>query len=297
MYFEDLSPYTYRLRGERKPNPTVLNVGWLAKESPYSKGGVAKRILDRVLALCIYDAVDRTMGFHFSPFVEPAMFGYQVEYKGKKMILGTAEIRVRGKNGKTYVAPDLIYHYMKDCGYLPPQEFLDAVDSLPPVVNPSDEEYAIYSTALLKIHRVEEEETIVFREETKALVLNPEKIEEPWMYENEAGGPLTDSELIKRDIFGGDRKRKMMSGENPRDSLRSEFPQAALETIDDFLEKNKNPAIIEPRLRLGTPQLVFEKEYERLAWGIQTVDEDGLCFEAITLAQKAISASLGWDLI
>jgi hypothetical protein len=34
---------------------------------------------------------------------------------------------VVGKNGKEYVAPDLIYHYVKDCGYLPPQEFLDAL--------------------------------------------------------------------------------------------------------------------------------------------------------------------------
>lgn len=39
----------------------------------------------------------------------------------------SAEIRVPGRNGKTYAAPNLIYHYMKDCGYLPPQEFLEAL--------------------------------------------------------------------------------------------------------------------------------------------------------------------------
>jgi hypothetical protein len=52
-----------------------------------------------------------------------------VEYRGKNMLLGSAEIRVPGKALRTYSAPNLIYHYMKDCGYLPPQEFLDALDS------------------------------------------------------------------------------------------------------------------------------------------------------------------------
>ncbi len=42
----------------------------------------------------------------------------------------SAEIRVLGKNGKSYAAPNLIYHYIKDCGYFPPQEFIDAVKAL-----------------------------------------------------------------------------------------------------------------------------------------------------------------------
>ena len=44
------------------------------------------------------------------------------------MGLGSAEIRVKGINGKIYAAPNLIYHYIKDCGYLPPREFLDALE-------------------------------------------------------------------------------------------------------------------------------------------------------------------------
>lgn len=47
-----------------------------------------------------------------------------------KMLLGSAEIRVPGKGVKSYAAPNLLYHYIKDCGYLPPQEFLDAVNSM-----------------------------------------------------------------------------------------------------------------------------------------------------------------------
>ena len=74
--------------------------------------------------------MNQTRGFHQSPFLNPSPVGYPVEYKRQKMLLGSAEIRVPGKAGKTYGAPNLIYHYMKDRGYLPPQEFLDALDSM-----------------------------------------------------------------------------------------------------------------------------------------------------------------------
>jgi hypothetical protein len=72
--------------------------------------------------------------------------------------LGSAEIRVPGANGRIYAAPDLIYHYMKDCNYLPPREFLEAIEALPPYQTPSDEEYTVYSIALGTIHRLEHDE-------------------------------------------------------------------------------------------------------------------------------------------
>jgi hypothetical protein len=278
MYFEDLSAYFYRFRGERKPDPKVLNVGWLAKGHFYPKGTVSKRILNRILGLCVYDAVNRTMGFHVSPFLEPAVCGYPVEYCGKKIILGTAEIWVRGKHGITYAAPDLIYHYIKDCEYLPPQEFLDAVDSLPQVENPSGEEYKIYSTALLKCYRFDDGETFVFREETKALSLNPKRIEECWVYQTEKGEPLTNSELIDREIHGGDQKRNLLKGEDPKDTIRKMLPQISAETVENFFERNRNPAIIQPKLKLGIGQVAFEKESERLTWGIQSVEEGWIIF-------------------
>ncbi|WP_456057523.1 DUF7919 family protein [Aliidongia dinghuensis] len=37
------------------------------------------------------------------------------------------EIRIKAKSGITYVAPVLIFHYVTIHGYLPPQEFVDAV--------------------------------------------------------------------------------------------------------------------------------------------------------------------------
>ena len=129
MYFQDLSPYQYL---GRDPDPNVLTVGWLDADHEFPKGIVSAVILEKILALC-HKPVNSTRGIHQSPFIrrnpkEPSR-AYLVEYKGKRMYLGNAEIRVSGQNGKTYAAPNLIYHYMKDCGYLPPEEFLEALMS------------------------------------------------------------------------------------------------------------------------------------------------------------------------
>jgi hypothetical protein len=126
MYFKDLSPYSYL---GREPDTNTLTVGWLDSEHEFPKGSVKEQILYRVLGLC-FKPINQTRGFHQSSFLQPSPVGYSVEYNGKKMLLGSAEIRVPGKNGKFYAAPNLIYHYIKDCNYLPPQEFLDAVEAL-----------------------------------------------------------------------------------------------------------------------------------------------------------------------
>ena len=129
MYFKDLSPYQYL---GREPDPNVLTVGWLDADHDFLKGTVSDAILERILVLC-FKPVNSTRGIHQSPFIqgnpkEPSR-AYPVEYRGKRMALGNAEIRVSGRNGKIYAAPNLIYHYIKDCSYLPPQEFLEALMS------------------------------------------------------------------------------------------------------------------------------------------------------------------------
>jgi hypothetical protein len=120
MYFQDLTVYTYL---NHRSEQSVLSVGWLDDEHEFTRGSVPNEVLERILALC-FQPVNQTRGFHQSPFLKPAPFGYPVEYNGQKMLLGSAEIRVSGRSGKIYAAPNLIYHYIKDCGYLPPQEFL-----------------------------------------------------------------------------------------------------------------------------------------------------------------------------
>jgi hypothetical protein len=45
----------------------------------------------------------------------------------RRYALGNGEIRVRALDGRIYVAPVLIYHYVVSHGYLPPGEFIAAV--------------------------------------------------------------------------------------------------------------------------------------------------------------------------
>jgi hypothetical protein len=126
MYYKDLSVYEYL--GIEHDN--VLNVGWIDKEHSFPKGDVPKKFLSNLLHECVNNMVNLTRGFHHSPFLGSNKIGYPVRIGLKKYRLGSGEIRVPGKNGIVYAAPNLIYHYVKDCHYQPPQEFIDAVLAL-----------------------------------------------------------------------------------------------------------------------------------------------------------------------
>ncbi|HTW24902.1 MAG TPA: hypothetical protein VMD78_14950 [Candidatus Baltobacteraceae bacterium] len=51
-----------------------------------------------------------------------------VEVEGRVFKLGSAEIHVKAPDGRTFAAPDLIYHYVAQHGYKPPLEFIDVVE-------------------------------------------------------------------------------------------------------------------------------------------------------------------------
>ena len=125
MYYEDLSN---SINNQNEIEHNIFMVGWLDERHIFPKGDIPPSTLEKILALC-FNPVRQTRGFHQSPFLNPSPIGYPVEYKGNNMRLGSAEICVKGKNGKIYRAPNLIYHYIKDCRYLPPKDFLNAIDS------------------------------------------------------------------------------------------------------------------------------------------------------------------------
>jgi hypothetical protein len=110
-------------------DPNILAVGWLDADHAFPKGAVPDHLLARILALWFWP-VNQTRGFHQSSFMGNSQMGYPVEHMGRRMLLGDAEIRVSGHAGKMYAAPNLIYHYIRDCDYLPPEEFLDALACL-----------------------------------------------------------------------------------------------------------------------------------------------------------------------
>lgn len=126
MFYPDLTPYVFL---EYSPDPNLLNVGWLDEHHDFPKGKVPPALLDRLLELCA-NPVRTTRGYHQTPLIKSYRYGYPVIYGNREIVLGSAEIRVPGKGGIIYACPNLIYLYMRDCSYLPPDEFLAAVNSL-----------------------------------------------------------------------------------------------------------------------------------------------------------------------
>lgn len=67
-------------------------------------------------------------GFHKCEFCDDQSFeGMKVSRHGRETRLGSAEITVKGKGGRIYAAPNLIYHYVAAHDYDPPKEFVEAL--------------------------------------------------------------------------------------------------------------------------------------------------------------------------
>jgi hypothetical protein len=132
MYFEDLSPYEYRIDANTD-GLKILNVGWIDAEHNFSRGETTKEFRDALLELCLSVTVNKTRGFYRSPFQTRLKRGFMeaiVIKKGwfRKKHLGSAEVEVvDSSNQILYRAPDLLYHYVVDVNYLPPEPFIQAV--------------------------------------------------------------------------------------------------------------------------------------------------------------------------
>src|SRR5687767_8504545 len=128
MYFPDLSPYTY-LQNPQLPEGAseVLNVGWLEPTFEFRKGVVDPQLVEKLLQRCLHP-VNQTRGVYVSPFLHAKSIGqenwYRVRVGGVERALGSAELWIPGENGRWYASPNLVYHYVRDLGYMPPEEYL-----------------------------------------------------------------------------------------------------------------------------------------------------------------------------
>lgn len=133
MFFDDLTKYDYlakyvqHLDSEREEN--ALNVGWLDKKYPFKTGETSQAFKENLFRLC-QDPVNQTRGFHHCHFCENPTFGLEITRNNIKVVLGSAEIRVKNDKGDDFAAPNLIYHYVTDHKYLPPEEFINSVLSM-----------------------------------------------------------------------------------------------------------------------------------------------------------------------
>jgi hypothetical protein len=126
-YYPDGSHYVY---ARTLPEPHILNIGWLSKDHPYEQGQSPEwfigRLRDRISAPVNLFRGRHACEFCPAPPKKRTAGGLEV-YDYPEEALGNGEIRVRALDGRIYVAPVLIYHYVVSHGYLPPGEFIAAV--------------------------------------------------------------------------------------------------------------------------------------------------------------------------
>jgi len=125
VFFPDLSRYTYTETGEN-----VVNVGWLAAGAPMRIGEVDQIVRDE-LARMAREPTNLMRGFHYCDFcdAESPIVAFASDAPSTPAYLGSGEVRVEAGD-IVYAAPTLIVHYIDAHGYLPPEEFIEAVAQL-----------------------------------------------------------------------------------------------------------------------------------------------------------------------
>jgi hypothetical protein len=134
-YFSDLSPYAFG----HYAHPGVVHVGWLDNVHPFARGAVEPRIVEKMKRLAA-KPVELYRGRHICELcVEPPNV---VRMKVTNRVVidpncswaqwaaqrsSNGEIRV-SRGGVTFAAPVLIVHYIEEHGYLPPTDFLKAIE-------------------------------------------------------------------------------------------------------------------------------------------------------------------------
>ncbi|MBC6309916.1 ankyrin repeat domain-containing protein [Listeria sp. FSL L7-1582] len=126
VIFKDLSYYSHQ------HYENARNIGWCISDEHVGKNTNVDKDLIRNLWDYIKRPVNKT---------RDAMLIEAVEYSDEKLNLGFAEIRVIDKNGERYAAPDLLFYYIVNGIYTPPQCFIDAVINGPKPGTKIYEEY------------------------------------------------------------------------------------------------------------------------------------------------------------
>jgi hypothetical protein len=158
-YFPDLSPYTYG----NCDHPNAVHVGWLDDTHEFPKGPVAPHLVEKlkrlalhpveiyrghhVCELCIAPGpsiIDGTLSKSWSDWAKLRSSNGEIRITVRSMgdaapnetsvssrpSLATESILIDFKQ-LTYAAPVLIVHYIEAHNYLPPGEFLKALEDVP----------------------------------------------------------------------------------------------------------------------------------------------------------------------
>ena len=125
MHFDDLTPYTFSsdLPDERRR----VNVGWLAGWAPFPKADPSPEFLASLFER-VKHPVRKSPGAHVccKKSQDQASGLTRASLGTEEVLLGAAEIEVVGSDGEVFVAPDLIFHYVTEHRYAPPEPFVRA---------------------------------------------------------------------------------------------------------------------------------------------------------------------------
>ena len=129
VFIEDGAVLARRRRPWQKD---ILAFGWIDPRHHHRTGPCPQAVLLALEKLALRP-VDRTRGFHACPYCprpEGARWGFMAtKYRtaaGEELELGSASIAVE-VDGQTWKAPNLVVHYIKEHGYLPPDDIVRAL--------------------------------------------------------------------------------------------------------------------------------------------------------------------------
>lgn len=123
-WYRDLSPYRYT---QEPCADRTLNVGWLSREREHTRGQIDPRHVELIWDRCRVIALD-TRGLHPCELCPEEARSNWFVHSGERRRLGSGQIRVFAANGDIFAAPDLLFHYVRDHAYRPPDVFLTALE-------------------------------------------------------------------------------------------------------------------------------------------------------------------------
>jgi hypothetical protein len=112
-------------------HPQLIAVGWLAKGETYARGPVTEPFVGALLGLLAnpWQPV-LSAGFHRCELCRISGGPSQMQWAGEMLSLGTTNLYVPFE-GRIFVSPSLIAHYMDAHEYAPPEVFQTAVLQCP----------------------------------------------------------------------------------------------------------------------------------------------------------------------
>jgi hypothetical protein len=126
MYFADLTPYEYSTIRVDGDAPSLVNFGWLDSGHEFTRAEPSPGLVECLLRMAEH-SVAGMRGYHICPFCPRTIEQPWMLLGDRRIYLGTAEIRIRSGD-ISYVAPNLLPHYVAAHWYRPPGPVLEAMN-------------------------------------------------------------------------------------------------------------------------------------------------------------------------